>query len=91
MENKINLTLEMDNENINNAITFKELYESILQEIEDYKKLDMLDELMNQKIIMNMTDLNGNVVYGYSTLFVGWLESGNVLITGALNDVYEQK
>jgi hypothetical protein len=71
------------------AITFRELYEDILDEIESYKELGMLDELMNQKVRLSLLDANGKVIEGAATLVVGWLENGDVLITGGIEGVYE--
>ncbi|MEK4006502.1 hypothetical protein [Paenibacillus sp. FSL H3-0333] len=71
------------------AITFKELYEDILNEIDSYKELGTLDELMNQKVRLSLLDANGKVIEGAATLAVGWLENGDVLITGGIEGVYE--
>lgn len=81
--------ITMTSKDNNQAITFKELYEDILTEIESYKKLDLLDELMNQKVKLNLVDLNGKIIDGPATLTVGWLESGDVLITGNVEGIYE--
>lgn len=79
----------MTNKDNNQGITFKELYEDILNEIEIYKKLGSLDELMNQTVKLNLVDLNGRTIDGPATLAVGWLESGGVLITGNVEGIYE--
>ncbi|WP_339193832.1 hypothetical protein MKY95_18905 [Paenibacillus sp. FSL P4-0176] len=76
------------NKDKNQGITFRELYEDILSEIEDYKKLGLLDELMTQTVKLNLVDLNGRVIDGPATLTVGWLEGGSVLITGNVEEIY---
>lgn len=78
----------MTNKDNNKGITFKELYEDILNEIEIYKKLGSLDELMTQTVKLNLVDLNGRVIDGPATLTVGWLEGGSVLITGNVEGIY---
>jgi len=76
------------NKDKNQGITFRELYEDMLSEIEDYKKLGLLDELMTQTVKLNLVDLNGRVIDGSATLTVGWLEGGSVLITGNVEEIY---
>ncbi|WP_431785906.1 hypothetical protein [Paenibacillus lactis] len=78
----------LTDKNNNQGITFKELYEDILTEIDTYKNLGMLDELMNQTIRLSLVDANGIVVEGPATLAVGWLESEGVLITGNIENVF---
>jgi hypothetical protein len=80
--------LEMVDDAKNRGITFRDLFESIQEEIQNYERLGKLDELMEQKVILTLTDLKGTVLEGYLTLHVGWLEDGNVLLTGNLKDVY---
>lgn len=72
----------------NEGITFKQLYEDILDEIEIYKELGSLDELMSQTVKLNLVDLNGKVIDGSATLTVGWIEGGSVLITGNVEGIY---
>ncbi|MFI2856917.1 hypothetical protein ACH6EH_07225 [Paenibacillus sp. JSM ZJ436] len=81
--------ISMSNKDENQGITFKELYEDMLGEIDYFKKLGLLDELMNQPIKLNLVDSNGKVVEGPATLAVGWLESDDVLITGNIENVFE--
>jgi hypothetical protein len=88
MKNDINVKLTPDKQNEGDTITFQELYEAVLEEIETYEKLGMKEELMKQKLVLNINDLNGNVIGAYPTLFVGWLESGKVCIVGNLEGVY---
>jgi hypothetical protein len=87
MEN-IKVTLTPDKQNESDTITFGDLYNSILEEIETYEKLGMKEELMKQKLVLNINDLNGNVISAYPTLFVGWLESGKVCVVGSLEGIY---
>jgi hypothetical protein len=61
MEN-IKVTLTPDKQNESDTITFGDLYNSILEEIETYEKLGMKEELMKQKLVLNINDLNGNVI-----------------------------
>jgi hypothetical protein len=89
MEKQWTVTLQKDLNN--NSITFKELYESILEEIDNYERLGMLDELMNQKVVLDLVDYDGQVLHGDATLFVGFLEGGSVLLTGNLKGVYATK
>ncbi|MCR8641376.1 hypothetical protein NV379_01785 [Paenibacillus sp. N1-5-1-14] len=85
------VNLLKDTTNEKNAITFKELYQDIINEIRIYERRGELDELMKQKVTLSFNDLNGSVLGGYCTLFVGWLESGSVHIVGSLSDIYEHK
>ncbi|WP_010497776.1 hypothetical protein [Paenibacillus elgii] len=84
------ITLHKDDINESAQITFRQLYNELLAEMETYRKLGLLEELMDQKIKIDIVDLNGNVLGGYATLFVGWLENGEVLLTGNLREVFIQ-
>jgi hypothetical protein len=87
MEN-IKVTLTPDKQNESNTITFEELYNNILEEIETYEKLGMKEELMKQKLVLSINDLNGNVIQAYPTVFVGWLENDKVCVVGNLEGIY---
>jgi hypothetical protein len=69
-------------------ITFKDLFEEMKKEVDKYEELGMLDELMNQKVLLNLYDRQGNILEGSATWFVGWLEGGDVLVTGILTDIF---
>jgi hypothetical protein len=88
MSNDIKVTLTPNKQNEADTITFEELYNNILEEIETYEKLGMKEELMKQKLVLNINDLNGNVIQAYPTLFVGWLESDKVCVVANLEGVY---
>ncbi|MDH6674285.1 hypothetical protein M2277_004977 [Paenibacillus sp. LBL] len=88
MKDKQTHTIVVSNTPQEQAITFKELYEDILNEISAYKELGCLDELMNQKVRLSLLDAEGKVVEGAATLAVGWLENGDVLITGSIEGVF---
>ena len=68
-------------------ITFGDLLKLMQEEMEGYDKLGRLDELMNQKMIVHINDLEGQVVQGYITDLIGWLKNGDVLITSNLEDM----
>lgn len=72
-------------------VTFGDLYKEVLAEIEKYDKSGQLDELMKSKVNLNLCDQEGNVLHGYATMFVGWSENGDVIVTGNLTDANEQK
>ncbi|GAA4879145.1 hypothetical protein GCM10023310_69090 [Paenibacillus vulneris] len=88
MEKSQVITLHKDDVNENSQITFRQLYNEILNEMETYRNLGRLEELMDQKVKIDICDLNGNVIEGYVNLFVGWLEHGEVLLTGNLRDIF---
>lgn len=90
MKNK-NIKLSFDNNELDETLTFKDLYEAMLSEIETYKELNLLDELMEQKVTIDVNDLNGHVLNAEPKLFVGWLEQGKVCISSELKSVYEFK
>jgi hypothetical protein len=52
--------------------------------------MGILDELMNQKIIISMSDLEGNVLEGHSTMSVGWLAMGGVCLAANLKNVIKK-
>jgi len=85
------IQLHQDTANRKHQITFKRLYEDVLSEVEDAAKRGQEEELMQQKIELSIVDQQGNVIQGYATLMVGWLEGGGVLITGNLLDIYPEK
>ncbi|PYY28203.1 hypothetical protein [Paenibacillus illinoisensis] len=70
------------------SITFKQLYEEMLSEIELYENLGKLDELMNQKVVVSLYDSAGRVVSADLNDLIGWLEQGNVLLNGQITGVY---
>lgn len=84
----IKVALEKEKEENVEYITFKDLFEHMKKEIDRYEELGMLDELMNQKVLLSLYDRQGNILEGSATLFVGWLEGGDVLITGTLTDIF---
>lgn len=87
-----NIKLYKDDYNENCTITFREFYNQILDEIDNYKRLDRLDDLMDQKMSMQIVDLEGQILEGYMTSgLIGWLENGDVLISGNLRDIYFNK
>lgn len=84
----IKVALEKEKEENVGYITFKDLFEEMKKEVDKYEELGMLDELMNQKVLLNLYDRQGNILEGSATLFVGWLEGGDVLVTGILTDIF---
>lgn len=89
MSKEVTVKLMPDKTNENLTMSFEELYNSILEEIETYEKLGLLEELMQQKVVLDIVDFKGSVITAYPTLFAGWLESGKVCISGNLEGVYE--
>ncbi|WP_211747933.1 hypothetical protein [Paenibacillus sp. Marseille-Q4541] len=69
-------------------LTFKQLYEDMLSEIDTYEKSGMLDELMKQKVTVHAYDAEGKIVAVDLTDLIGWLENGNVMTIGQVRDVY---
>lgn len=86
-----NITLYKDNVNTKYQLTFQELYDELQDEIKDYTLSGQLDELMSQKIKVYITDLEGQVLEGYLTGVIGWLEDGEVLLTANLRDIFFKK
>jgi hypothetical protein len=72
-------------------MTFRDLYEQVLEEIDTYRKHGMEEELMNQEVVLSLCDTEGQLVNGYSCMLVGYLEGGGVLITGNVEEVYANK
>lgn len=74
-----------------NPLTFKQLYEDMVSEMEIYKNLGRLDELMEQPVLLDLMDAEGSPISGIAYLAIGWLENGGVLITGEVNSVYKKE
>lgn len=91
MNNKEKIELFKDDYNENRTITFRELYEAIQNEMNTYDKLGKLDDLMNQKMSMQIIDLEGQVLDSYMTDFIGYLEDGTVMVVGNLRNIYFKK
>lgn len=89
MEIKMMVTLNKVITNKEDRLTFKDLYESILDEIKTYEKLGIVDELMDQEVVVNVYDSEGKVLNANINSLIGWLESGKVMLTGNLDDIYE--
>ncbi len=83
--------IEFDNETIKNSITFAEMMDMFSEEIEDYTKLKLQEELSKQKVVVSLYDVNGGIVAGNITDVIGWLEVDNVLLIGEVTDVYWTK
>lgn len=80
--------IQVAKEHKTESITFKQLYEDMLSEIDVYEKLGKLDELMNQKVVVSLYDSAGRVVSADLNDLIGWLEQGNVLLNGQITGVY---
>ncbi|MFP7486290.1 hypothetical protein SFC65_19190 [Priestia filamentosa] len=87
MNNSINITLEPSEKG--NVLTFQDLYDAMKEEMNAYKELNRLDELMKQEVSVHFNDNRGNVLYGFPTLFIGWGEGGGVHIAGDLEQVID--
>lgn len=85
----INVKLEMVNTDNKERMTFGGLFEAMKEEMETYKKLNMLDELMSQEISVNMYDAEGRIIFGMGQEMIGWLEGGSVLLIGNMKEVYD--
>lgn len=83
--------IEFNNETVIESLTFKEVLEAFQDEIEDYTKLKLQEELMIQRVVVNLYDANGGIVKGYLNNVIGWLEGGEVLLTGQIDDVFWTK
>jgi hypothetical protein len=86
-----NISLENVKVGSKDRLNFRDLYNEILAEIDRYEQRGQLDELMDQELVMDLVDGNGHVLSGSVNLFVGWVESGSVVLSGSLEDVYEEK
>jgi len=71
---------------VDDSLTFRELWNETGKEIANYTDREMATELMDQKIILQVVDQNGSIVNGNLNLFVGWIEQGGVVLTGRLTD-----
>lgn len=77
-------------EEIEGLYTFKDLYEDMLEEMERYDKLGMLEDLMNANISNEIVDKSGSVLYSLMNFSAGFLEGNVYHIQGALNHVYPE-
>ncbi|MEL3959484.1 hypothetical protein NST17_20240 [Caldifermentibacillus hisashii] len=87
MDTRANIALETVKKE--HVLTFRDMYESMIEEMETYKKLHKLDELMDQEIVVQLNDGNGNILQGFPQLFVGWLEGGGVCVSGGLDAIID--
>lgn len=88
MQKQENITLYKDDVNTDNHMTFKELYDDLQDEVDIYSELGTVDELLKQKVIIQISDLEGQILEGYVTNMIGYLEGGEVLLTANLRDVF---
>lgn len=90
MSSKINIDLETKKTDISNTLTFGELYEQMLEEIDTYKRLELSEELMSSPIYVSVTDVNGSIIGSPIRDFIGFLESGVSGLSGEIDYVYDQ-
>ncbi|WP_079709787.1 hypothetical protein [Paraliobacillus ryukyuensis] len=86
-----NIQLKFGEEASKEALSVRQLTEELNNEVENYNQLNSKEKLMNQKIVMQLTDDSGNVISGDLDMFISWVENGTVYLTGNVNYVYEQK
>lgn len=90
MENVKNISLEILKDAKDVAINFKQLQNDIASEIELYPPEEYsIEDLNNQPIMLQLSDANGKTIFGYCSIFVGWLENGGILLAGNISEVIE--
>lgn len=88
----MNINLDKYNSNeIKERMTFGELLNFMNEEIDNYKKLGLLYELLNAPLSLELQDKNAHVLYGDCHLSAGFLQNNCFHIGGLINHIYEQK
>lgn len=81
----MNIDLELyEEKEIENKYTFKNLYEAMLEEIDRYEKLGMLEDLFNSKVTIESLDKKGIVLIANMNFSAGFLEGDIYQIQGQL-------
>jgi hypothetical protein len=73
------------------AITFGDFYELMQYEINTYENLGRKEELMNQPMVIEVIDGEGQIIMGKIYDLIGWLEGGDVMSVAYYNDIYCEK
>lgn len=67
--------------------TVKDLLEQINYDLKWSKDNNVEEEFLNSKVVLNLSDIEGQVIEGKLSLSVGYLENGCFLLTGNIDNV----
>jgi hypothetical protein len=84
------IEIETTEERAYEPVTFKDLLESMNNEMDVYEKIGLLDELMEQEIMLDITDYRGNILLADVSMPIGFVEGGGFVLAGNLSKVIEQ-